>query len=85
MVQDAEEWIDLVIKRASELRAAGVASIGFDGMTAEIAAVAPQPSDDKPLPKTDEDPYLDPLDDPDSDRGGVVPGFAIEKFPVFEE
>lgn len=84
MVQDADGWIDLVIKRAAELRAAGITSIGCDGMTAEIATAAPS-TDDKPLPKTDEEPECDPLDDPASYRGGVVPGFTIEKFPAFEE
>jgi hypothetical protein len=76
---DASGWIDLVIARAPDLRKAGVTAIGFDGCTASLEPAAPTFSDDKPGTSVD-DSYLDPLHDPATYGGGVVPGYAITKF-----
>lgn len=74
-------WIDLLISRSGELRNAGVLSIEIDGCAATFA---PLPA--LVVPVGDIDPPdesasgSDPLHDPASYPGGVVPGFAIQKF-----
>lgn len=79
-----DAWIDLVLARAAELRAAGITSIGCDGCTASIgplpdAPYVPEKSDGKPIAA---DEYPDAMHDPATYPGGVVPGFVIEKLEL---
>lgn len=73
----AEDWIDLVLKRAAECRKAGVLAIGFEGCSATFEALPPEPpnwSDDK---ADVEPPRPGPLHDPATYPGGEVTGFTI--------
>lgn len=71
-----EEWLDLIEKRASRLRAAGVTHVELEGFKVDLAA--PEPPEivianaEPPAPD-----YSDPLDDPATygRRDGSVPGF----------
>lgn len=53
---DASAWIDLVLKRAKELRGAGVLAIGIDGCSATLAPAEPvdaEPPADRQSPEDD--------------------------------
>lgn len=71
----ADHWVDLIIRRGAELRAAGVLRISAEGCSAVIAPQLPEldQADNKTLPIAE----LDPLDDPMTFGGGQVPGYHI--------
>lgn len=74
----ADEWIDLMLKRASELRKAGITAIGCDGHTAALLPSEPEYSDPKAAAGPPiEEPPIDPLQDPATYADGLVPGFEI--------
>lgn len=77
-------WIDLLIARASELRAAGITSVGCDGCTAVIGP-APELATAGPRAEPERDYAGDPFNDPASYSDGVVPGFEITRFQRLEE
>lgn len=82
---DASAWIDLLLKRAPELRKAGILALSAEGYSAELA---PAPPETPPPPKGGglpaEPDYLGrPLEDPASYPDGRVPGFVIK--PLTEE
>lgn len=82
MDPDAAKWISLVLKRADELRKAGVTSIGPGSATfapyGELPNEPPVDTSASAAPQTDErDPDL--FNDPASYPFGVVPGYSIEK------
>ena len=81
---DPSGWIDLLVGRASDLRKAGILSIGVDGCSATISAtLIDEVTDHRGSPEPD---YAgDPLNDPASYPGGLVPGFEITTFPREEE
>lgn len=68
---DAETWIDLVIRKAPEIRGAGITSFTYDSCSITLAPMAIPtpvviPRTDKPTePKAPEPNYdMDPLSDP---------------------
>lgn len=75
-----EQWCDLIVARASALRAAGVLQLELDGATFVLAPPAPIEPDypydaDPPRP----DP-ADPFDDPHTyGLGGRVPAFPHDE------
>lgn len=71
-------WIDLVLRRAAELRAAGVLSIGPECAT--FAPADPTPPTATDIKNDETESGLDALHDPATYAGGFVPGFTIEKF-----
>ena len=80
-VTDPRAWLDLVKAEADELRAKGVLSIGFEGMTATFAPyVAPVPTGDVANDEVSEP--RNPLYDAASYPHGEVPGFEITKYGV---
>lgn len=80
----AFSWIDTVLARASELRAAGVTSIGSEGHTATfLPADTRQPIGDIAPPDELREPG-DPLHDAASYPNGIVPGFQITKLEAVE-
>lgn len=80
---EASAWIDLVLERASELRAAGVLSIGLGGCNATLAPA--EPTIDTSKIKVDEvQAPRDPFHDPASYPGGYVPGYRIEPLETEE-
>lgn len=64
--------IDLLVKRAPDLRAAGVASLAVDGVSVTLLPPDPRPADEWVEPPPQPEPR-DPLSDPDTYAGGVVP------------
>lgn len=76
-------WIALVLGEAPKLRAAGVLSIGAEGCSATFAplvegvAAGDVAKPDASAAEHEHTP--DPLHDPHSYPGGVVPGFKIER------
>lgn len=70
----ADHWVDLIIRRGAELRAAGVLRISAEGCSAVIAPHVPEldQGDSRTLPLAE----LDPLEDPVT-FGGKVPGYVI--------
>ena len=66
--------IDVLVKRAPELRAAGVTSLTCDGISVTLAPAAPEPADEwvETPPQPD---HTDPLSDPATYPNGVVPSF----------
>ena len=73
---DAHEWIDTVIKRAADLRAAGVTTVTVDGCSVTLAPPeAVEPVDVKP---TIEDDPRGPLYSAATYPNGAVPGFTRE-------
>lgn len=76
-------WIDLILARSGDLRAAGVLSIAVDGCAATLSPldVAPPITGEIDAPDTALD-GGDSLYDPASYPGGVVPGFTIEKLEI---
>lgn len=79
-----EEWLDVIQARAPALRAAGILSVSVGGNAATFAPLGPQVADHLPLERAEVpiEPTLDALHDPASYPDGIVPGFAIEKFPT---
>lgn len=73
-----QAWIDLVLSRAAELRAAGVLSIGPGCATFAPAEPLPAKTDD--IKNDEAESGLDALHDPATYAGGFVPGFTIEKY-----
>jgi hypothetical protein len=69
--------IDLLVKRAPELVAAGINQLDFAGLSVHIAARPPQALETAPapLPSTQ---HSDPLSDPATFPGGRIPGFTRE-------
>lgn len=39
---NADEWIDMIVRRSTELRRAGILSIGCDGHSAVLAPAGPE-------------------------------------------
>jgi hypothetical protein len=71
----AEQWVDLLIRRGGELRAAGVLRISAEGYSVALAPLFPETevqADGKTLAIAE----LDPLEDPIT-FGGSVPGYDI--------
>lgn len=73
-----EQWLQLVIDRAPELRSAGVDSISIDGASVHLLPVEPEPPAVTAMPASADQQFLSPLDDPET-FGGVLPGYT---FPV---
>jgi hypothetical protein len=80
-----EQWVDLIISRAADLRSAGVQQISVDG-----ASVVLLPSELAPLVASGAVPsgpaersLLDPFDDPET-FGGVMPGYEFPATPPGE-
>lgn len=74
---DAGAWIDLVIKRADDLRKAGVLQIGVDGASVTLG---PLPIDlpEHTQPAAPEE-YPDAFHDPATYPNGIVPGYRITR------
>lgn len=71
----AADLIDLLIRRAPALYAAGVTSLSMDGFAVTLSAPAselPDAEDAPPPPKQ----HIDPMQDPASYPSGRVPGFT---------
>ena len=76
----AEAWIDLLIKRSPDLRAAGILSIAFDSCSAVLApAEAVVEKDDKPFVDEPDDP--NPWLNGSSYPTGNVPGYGEIEAP----
>lgn len=81
----ATEWIDILIGRAKDLRAAGITRVQAGGLSADLAPLAGEAPArpaaaavvelDQPTPAApaEEEPSDDPWTDP-ATYGGVVPG-----------
>jgi hypothetical protein len=76
-------WIDLVLSRAAELRAAGVLSIGPESAT--FAPAEPEQLKGDEIKNDATESGLDALHDPATYAGGFVPGFTIEKYKDVED
>lgn len=79
-IETLSGWIALVLGEAPRLRAAGVLSIGAEGCTvtlAPLAAIQPAGEIEKPDATVAAE-GLDPLHDPHSYPGGIVPGYDLE-------
>ena len=75
-----EALLDLLIKRAPALIAAGVTSVSIEGLSATLARPAPSPAPSaKPQPIAK--PHINPMLDPSTYPGGRVPGFTREDVP----
>lgn len=73
-------WLDLVLSRASELRKAGVATISADGYSVSLLPAEPEPQKLEPVTNDErQSDGLNPLEDPHSYPGGIVPGFVITR------
>lgn len=74
-----EQWVDLIISRGAELRAAGVQQISVDGASVVLAPTDGQMVATGTVPAgPPERPAIDPFEDPET-FGGVLPGYT---FPV---
>lgn len=71
-----QAWIDLVLARAGELRAAGVLSIGPGSAT--FAPADPPPPDTSKIVNDVNEVSLDPFEDVAAYPGGFVPRFDIQ-------
>lgn len=71
------EWIELVLARAGELRAAGVLELGADYVVFAPLVESPTADPNGKPPADEVIPH--PLNDPHSYPDGIVPGFEIEK------
>ena len=78
------ELVDLLIRRAPELRAAGVLQFPLEGGPVVLAAAEPMPVERATGGGEAFDPLLDPLDDPMTFGGGPVPGYKIPERPADE-
>lgn len=80
MASKAEAWINLVLRRGSELRHAGVLSIGVDDNSAVFSPV--QPGEGETADVQEEPPEPDgprnSWEDPASYPTGIVPGYDID-------
>lgn len=73
-----DEWIDIILKRATELRAAGVLTISIGTCSATLAPPTPEGAGRSAKKKLDDDEsYPGVFEDPASYPGGVVPGYKI--------
>jgi len=80
MPRESEALLDLLIKRAPALIAAGVTSVQIEGLSATLSPPpAPPPLNAKPQPVAK--PHIDPMRDPSTYPGGRVPGFTREDMP----
>jgi hypothetical protein len=69
-------WLELIIAKAKELRAAGVTSVSINGVAITLAPPDPVAPPTQTTPRTEPAPMVvDMLDDP-STYGGAVPGFT---------
>lgn len=74
-----EDLIDLIVKRAPDLREAGVLSLSVGEVHVVLApAEPPETADEK---STEPEQYSDPLDDPATYARGGVPRFEREPEP----
>jgi hypothetical protein len=71
----AEMWIDLLVRNADALRAAGVLRLSVDGASAILAPREPPPA---PADEAKHDDTGDPLTNPALYPSGVVPGYQRE-------
>lgn len=75
----AEAWIDLLLRRSTELRRAGILSIGCDGNSAVLAPADPEvdaaADDEKPEPDEPSNPWENPASYPT----GNVPSLDRDK------
>lgn len=79
----APELVELLIRRAPELRRAGVLQFPLEGGPVVLAPADPeQRTDATDKPPADFGPLLDPLDDPMTYGGGSVPGYQIPERPT---
>ena len=73
----ADEWMDTVIRRAAELRKAGVTTVAIDGCSVTLAPEA------APIDITEHEVVAeadaDPLNSPATYADGRVPGFERPK------
>lgn len=75
---DPDKLIALLIKRAPELIAVGVTSLSIEGMSATLSKPAPAPGpvpDKRPVARQ----HVNPMQDPATYPGGVVPGFTRDE------
>lgn len=75
---EAGDMLDLLISKASALRAAGYTEVSIGDMTAKLSPPEPEPV---AAEKHDQHPPspIDPLSDPATYGGGRVPGFPRPK------
>ena len=66
-----EQTLAAIVEYAAKLRMVGVTHVKLDGCE---FVLAPAAEEVRPRPDDDED-YSDPLSDPDTFRGGIVPSF----------
>lgn len=77
--QDLAGLIDLLVKRAPDLIAAGVSQLDYAGASIRFAAQPPlQIGSDVPAPSPAVTQHIDPLSDPATFQGGRIPGFRRE-------
>lgn len=82
MIEKSAAWIDLLVSRGPQLRAAGVTQLSIDGVSVTLApAEATAPVDGKE--REPESVTTDPLDDDATYGGRGMPGFT--RPPVSEE
>jgi hypothetical protein len=77
-----DELIDVLLKRAPELQAAGYTSISIGELSATFGPPPAPPTDMRGFDVSSNDsppPPLDPLQDPATYPGGRVPGFQRPK------
>lgn len=74
----ADDWIDTVISRAVEMRAAGISTITIDGCSVTLTALE-SPIADLEAVVTEAEPDADPLNSPATYADGRVPGFERER------
>jgi len=67
-----DEWIDLIIRKASELRASGVRTLSIDGVSFTLDPAEPPPSRESRQEFDEHDVFNDPAT---YGRASGVPGF----------
>lgn len=77
MALSEREWIDLVVAKAHDLRAAGALVIKAGDCAAHFAPLSVEAGATPPEVVSPE-PVVDALNDPASYADGIVPGFVIE-------
>lgn len=70
-----ERWLTLVEERAPGLRLAGIESVEIAGCVVRLLPWVPLPDGSKRV--AEPEPSSDPLFDPASYPGGIVPGFDL--------
>lgn len=79
------DWLDLILQRAADLRAAGILTVSADGCSATISPTPPVVASEskrtpaQKLSDTDDNGPATFWDDAASYPNGVVPGFKIER------